>query len=132
MSSVNASHDDKSLFVTASEYRLFQYIKYLAMDGPVALLLVLIFRCSRISLLKENGDYPLFDNMTSEVSSILYWNVLVRKKNLHLRGLSSWEEPSSGVSPVPISLNTSLRRGSVRTCRPGLREGAHAVSSASG
>ena len=127
MSSVNANHDHKSLFVITSEYQLLQYIKYLAMHGPVAILLVLICRCSRISLLKENGNY-----LTSEVSSILYWNVLVRKKTLYLRGLSSCEEPSSVVSPVPTSLNTSLRLRHMRTCRHGLREAALAVSLASG
>ena len=97
------------------------------MHGPVAILLVVICRCSRISLLKEKGNYPLFDNLTSEVSTILCSN---EKKNLQLRRLSSCKSPSSVVSPA--SLKASLRRGRVRTSRRGLREAAPAVWSASG
>ena len=55
--SVNANLDQKLLVVIVSEYRLLQYIKYMAIHGPVTILLASIFRCSRISLLKENGDY---------------------------------------------------------------------------
>ena len=101
VSSVNANHYHKSLFVIASEYQLLEYIKYLAMHGP-AILLVLICCCSRISLIKENADCPLFANLTSEVSSILYWNVLISKKLTFTRALLLLGTVFCGVSGTNI------------------------------
>ena len=108
MSSVNANHYHKSVFIIASEYRLLEYIEYLAMHGPVAILLVLICRCSRISLLKENGNFPLFDNLTSEVSSILCSNEI--KKLTVTKALLLQVTVFCGVSGIFESVTASRTR----------------------